>query len=391
MKAPHPSLQRLFGLAAAPAQHAQTWRSQGAALAALDAAVDDSAAASDARIEALLGEPQVGSVLASPLARLAAMAHGAEAEAALAGRQRLPTGPRNSSPPIERVPAPLKLPTAPAHRPAGMPPPAGTAAQRRPVSAAARAGAATSWPVGVRPVPSARRESTAPDASGAVAPQPGGPGAAAPAAAKAAVRRVIDAPTAAAQFDARAASAGAAQAWLQAMDLQPAPGSAPPSVADFDPVPAQFGDGARGIDMAGRAQDAATASQRVEHVLARLAAEASPRAPEASRILATDPARTSAAARQAAGAAVTATGSASAAPGSPLQAAHVGGFRGLAALGRVARPASGPAAAAQPVAIPGAAHPQPAALDPQAVIDHVESALREQAARSGVSIEGLEP
>ena len=43
------------------------------------------------------------------------------------------------------------------------------------------------------------------------------------------------------------------------------------------------------------------------------------------------------------------------------------------------------------VAIQGAPRAQPPELDPQAVIDHVENALREQAARGGISIEGLEP
>jgi len=103
------------------------------------------------------------------------------------------------------------------------------------------------------------------------------------------------------------------------------------------------------------------------------------------------PAPANAAARTAVVAALTPPRPPLEALGSPLRATRIGGFKGLAALGRVAGPASGPAAGTPSVALQGAARPQPATLDPQAVIDHVESALREQAGRSGVSIEGLEP
>ena len=390
MKAPHPSLRRLFGLAAVPAQRAQAWRSQGAALAALDAVVDDSAAASDARIEALLGEPQVGSVLSGPLARLAAAGQGLEVDAAVPGRLRIAPGPSNPSPAAGRAVSPTMASAAAARQAAGMPPPVGAVVQRRPVPAAApRAGAATPWPVGARLLPSARSDSPTPVAPAVVVRPLSAPGVAPPGAVEATQGRVIDGPAAAARLKARALKAGAAIAWQQAVDLRPAPASAPPSAAAFDAVPADFGGSARGTYAAVRPPDAAAASPRVEQVLARLAAVASPRVPVSAGSRATAADHTGAAPRQAAAAAVTATHPA--APGSPLQAARIGGFRGLAALGRAAGPTSGPAPAAPSVVMQRAARPQPAALDPQALIDHVESALREQAARSGVSIEGLEP
>ena len=390
MRAPHPSLQRLFRLAAAPAQRAQAWRSHGAALAALEAVVDDQAAASDARIQALLGEPQVGSVLAVPLARLEATGQGVEVEVPAPARQRLNERSHGGSPAVDSSAAPTRPPGA-AQRPVGMPPPTGAAARRRPASAAAQAGNATPLPVGARLVPSARREPTKPDAPGSVVPSPGSSRVAAPAAARAAAGRAIDATAAAAHFEARAVKVGAAQAWQQAVDPRPMGTFAPHSATAPGTARAPSGGSARGTGVPVSAPEATAATQHVEQALARLAAESSLHPSMSAPVRATAAARIVAASREAAGASVAAAGSAPAPTGSPLHAARVGGFKGLAALGRVAGPATGPVGAASAVAIQGAPRAQPPELDPQAVIDHVENALREQAARGGISIEGLEP
>lgn len=94
------------------------------------------------------------------------------------------------------------------------------------------------------------------------------------------------------------------------------------------------------------------------------------------------------------------------------QGGRVGGFKGLAALGlpaavlvpaapgRTHLPSQGlalPAAPTLPAALAGpaaAAHGWPqddASAGPQALIDQIEAALREQAVRNGISLGGLEP
>lgn len=81
---------------------------------------------------------------------------------------------------------------------------------------------------------------------------------------------------------------------------------------------------------------------------------------------------------------------------------RVGGFRGLAALGRQAAPvlsqvapnsAASPAAMAAVSAMPRAPVPEPAGapLTTQALIDQIEAALREQAERNGIVLGGIDP
>jgi hypothetical protein len=163
------------------------------------------------------------------------------------------------------------------------------------------------------------------------------------------------------------------------------------------------GGATRNSDAIESSPDTAAASHRVERALARLATERSsrvdltregrppPGVPAMSAGRPASPLPTVAPDRPFTDATAAAARASAGAPAAPLQAGRVGGFRGLAALGMVAGQAPGPAAVAPAVTVPGAARPQPAILDPQTVIDHVESALREQAARSGISIEGLEP
>ena len=446
MRAPHPSLQRLFGLAAVPAQRGAAWQALDASLARLDAKPGGAAdaqsaqAALMARLDTLAQGAPAGAGLAPLLDRLLGHRGGGGAggnagEDDEGGGDRLRGAARPGPWPAHATAAGWAEPLAMASAHDGQRPglaAAGAALHRgqaRPHAAGASASAATPasrppampWPTRPAAPPALANASPRPPtrplalAGGASAhpalgeaSRPGQSGRQADRPALPAARPPLAWPDAGAarhHWRQRLGQAGLAGAWMAPMLVAaaatdrpaapsgplawPGPAAGTPS-ATAGPLPA-----AASLAPATGTHSAAQAlSQRLNQALQPLAAMPRPPGPASG---------------PASGPATSIGLPASAATTRPpalTQGGRIGGFKGLAALGlptaalvasapapadlrsqglALAAAAAGPAAAAHgwPQDGPGAG--------PQTLIDQIEAALREQAVRNGISLSGLEP
>lgn len=420
MPAADPSLRRLLALAAVPAQRAQAWRALEAALGALDCPLDSQAAESADRIDALMRAPPLGQRLLPALARLAPGVTAQDA-AETPDRDATARAPQRGS---GRSDLSAEL-SAGGHWPAPAVP--GTSAQR-PAAARAR------WPEMAQPpahatggpawmarrdTPGFAAESAGPgrDAMGAQGLR-GRAAPADPAAARASVAPIpaalrmplalalaverlrpvvgarramlpIDEAAAQAAWQARWQDAELASAWHQALAVRRLAGEATrPSSAD----PGESGAGTltiarddapwpAGAGVAPPQRRPAGSGPRVAdwpgdpHTVAVVGQASAPHA------MLTDT-----------GALAAAAAGALAGP-PPLQAgARIGGFKGLAALGQALAAAPvGPAPVAAALAPTSGVPAEAGPIDPRALMDELESILRQQAARSGIHLGGLEP
>lgn len=445
MRAPQPALQRLFRLAAVPAQRGAAWQALDTALARLDPASGGPAQAQAARLDALLQNTPPGAALAPLLDRLlgTGLADPADQADTPAARVRtarplpaLPSGvgvaglagDRAGLPAHLSMAMPRRQPQAAgqpaALRPAGMPWPMRPAASMAAAGSPAGRVAAARRPAGPTKPSALAGTTSAPAASGTAGggsvdappssafglPSPtlqtgAAPGGQWPPPRQSAVPAALPGPVWPDWPDAAAArqgwqqrldSAGLAAAWHAAVRAAPAaqaqpPGFGPtlPTPADSAAVPWRSATAAADIDSSrdnasvGHPAWPGTLAQAPAYRLDTLAAPHGRQRPGATA------------------AAASPFTTASANTPAPLQqGARIGGFKGLAALGLPAAPAlaaAGPgdttAASAGQAAAPGWSQAQPGwptsepADDSQHLIDAIEAALREQAARNGIALD----
>ena len=420
-RASHPGLARLYRLGAVPAQRALAWRNQAELLAALDPALDGAAGDSDARLQALVQAPALGQALLGALARLGVVASvPGEVSDALTpptrrpqqiGAARVENGAPAGGAAGLRRPASRGVAFGEAESvPAGSARASRSAPSRSPFSAqgsthwadeatnAAATGQAkpapSPWPLGTRrALPPATPTTTAGAADGGaprtnVSDQP----------LRLPSQRAIVSPiaiaaaAAAGHFDTEAARAGLRSAWHQVVQpkatlatspvLAPLGGGAAMSPASADGWAANTAPGTVSSPVAasdGTAPGADSAPTRLARALDRLA----PARAAASGAPGAVPAAAFASPAQTRASQVADSASV------PLQAARVGGFRGLAALGRTMAPNR--SVVESSAAAPASTRSMAAMLDPQSLIDQIEAALREQAARSGIALDGGAP
>ncbi len=401
MRAPLPSLQRLFALAAVPAQCGQHWRALDPVMAGLDRPRDSAAAASAARIDALLGAPPLGERLVPALARLLVAVEaggGVDVVDAPALRAARPSEPAQR-PSWPATAVPTSADEAIARRLASQP----TALPNRPQGLASQAAAnpqpaRRGWPSSLRtgPAPSRLVETQAalPSPAAARLPESLARALTRPqlSAGQARADQQVDAATALAIWQTRLQASGLAAAWRQAMNppqvLMAAttqntlPGSVPPVQDAGAAAPAWF-DASQPTGLENR--PARTLDDLAPRPGAAAAAGLAPDTPAQRRVVAdalVPPQRR---------AGLDAAGQ----PLALQSGASIGGFKGLAALGRALAPAAQvtPVTNTTPPALPAAAAAEQEAplLDPRSLMDQIESALREQAARNGITLGGLEP
>lgn len=401
---PPAGMGRLYRLAGVPGQCMAAWRSPGEVLAMLHPPLDGGAGDSDKRLQSLLQAPQIGAALAGALGRLNSadgVGNAAAADNDWPVPRRTPLWPGTSAEPVRALSAGMRVAPSPP-LPPSLP------------STPATAGRAAMAPRNPHGLPGH------PDRAAGSLPGQGATGSTAPATPTAprhprlplaahsdvvaAVRRLpvglgwpatrphlaspqIDAAAATQQLDSQATRVGLAASWhgvvgtATAVRRGLAAGPAwTPDLANTGPVIAAAGIHAR-------------LSGALERIATTPALTALPATGRARIDTADGPVRV----RAPEGRAAAGDRPAGAAPRSgaaPLQAARVGGFRGLAAMG-LNRSASAPGPGIGGTVLPQApaaaasrAH-EPAMLDPQSLIDQVESALREQAARSGIALDGV--
>jgi hypothetical protein len=430
MRAPLPSLQRLLALAAVPATCGQAWRGLDEVAALLDRPLDGVAAAQGERVEAMLGSPAMGERLLPALARLARLALAAPlvdtaddtgAGAAASAASRWPDRSDNAvgglrlqpAAPVNRASGPL---AAEARWPAQGPARVAVGQLAQAPGGAAAPTAANGLRNALLPLLSAATRADGADrADGGASATPGviasaiqGKGALPPAwmaalqgvAPQRARRRALP-PIAAAQaqavWQARCQAADLAPAWHQA--VMPAAAAAGQAVAGAYPPGA--GPAAAGTQ--------AALSQRLSRTLDHLAVQPLAREPGA--------APSGGAAGSAVGGVVgSVVGGALAWPRAPVnhagapttelrsppaqaaaalalpRGARLGGFKGLAALGQAPGGPANPANPAAPAVMQArTSQPDATPFAARTLIDQVEAALREQVARNGIPLGGLEP
>ena len=397
MRAPQPSLQRLFGLAAVPTQRGAAWQALDAALARLDPDLATAAAlqaAQLARLDALLASAPPGAGLVPLLDRLLGAGNPREAPAPAAGPGAAPPpGPPRPRSAVMPAGGPASLAKAPSgslragHRsasasalpavtgPPGMPWPS------RPVALPAPAAALSSPPVG----PAGQPVGPALAAASAAAGQAGRWPAAGPAVP--AAPRWPDPGAARQHWQQRLSQAGLAAAWQSPVQgawvadtARPNhPLAAPPAAGATAQAPKQ--QALQTSPSTARTHTAWPADHRSQRLAEAL--DPRPRAPAPPHPMPAPPGP---------------PGSRPARPPQPLQGSRVGGFKGLAALGlpvaaplRSVGPPADEAARSAGEALADRRWQAATAADPQQLIDQVEAALREQAARNGISLGGLEP
>ena len=436
-RAPHPGLARLYRLGGLPAQRALAWRNQGLALAALDPVLDGAALDSDARLQALVQAPLLGQALLGALARLgvagpvpgdvtdtptpqarrpqrpigaAPAANAAPAGSAAALRRPASRGAdigAGDSIPAPGLGAPRWAPPTPHSSAPGT---RGATRWADATQGAAAAGQAkpmpSPWPLGTHrdlPPPAAIAAMASMADRGETRAGVSGQWLRLPLQRPAAKQPQIAAAAAAGYFDAKAAHAEVGPAWHQVVlpkglvaanpalafvgfgsavspanadrwAADPALGRPASSVSASDGNASVAADGSTSGASSDRiGQGAASIPSRLTRALDRLA-----------------PARAVASgARPAAAMASTVQTRASqvADPASlPLQAARIGGFRGLAELGRALTPMR--LAVEASAATSARTGSEPSLPDTQALIDQIEAALRAQAMRSGIALDG---